>query len=141
MRHRAFAPEASITVTSNPTLSKGGTEFEDYTGSTTFTYLVRTTETGGSGSVTALVTSAFDIGSNITTGDLSHTASTTGVGSANADSTTASESAATNIITFGADAHSDDAGDEGTISWTLADRPEYVTGSYSATVTLTISAL
>ncbi len=134
------APEATITVTSSPTLSKGGTEFESYTGDTQITYRVRTLASGGSGSITALVTTPFAGASNITTADLSHVASTSGVGTANGSATTASESAATTLLTFGADAHSSDTDDSATISWTLVDRPAYVTGSYTTVVTLTISA-
>jgi len=32
------APEASITVTANPTLTSSGTEFANYTGTTSFTF-------------------------------------------------------------------------------------------------------
>jgi len=135
------APEATIAVTSSPTLAKGGTEFESYTGNTTFTYRVRTTESGGAGSITALVTTEFAAGSGITTADLSHVASTSGVGTANGSSTTASASSATSLVTFGADAHSSDSNDSATINWTLVDRPAYKTGSFSTVVTLTISAL
>jgi hypothetical protein len=135
------APEASITVNTNPTLAKGTTEFESYTGDTTITYLVRTTASGGNGTITALVTTEFAAGSHITTADLSHVVSGSGVGTENTSSTTASASAATNIITaMGADAHSADGGDSATISWTLVDRPAYSTGTYSTVVTLTISA-
>ena len=133
--------EATITVTASPTLAKGGTEFEAYTGNTTFTYKVRTTQTTGSGTVTARVTTAFAVGSGITTADLSHVASTGGVGSPNTTPTVADEVTATNILTFGADAHSADGADTGTIAWTLADRPAYKIGSYSTVVTLTIAAL
>ena len=98
------SPEASITVTASPTLAKGGTKFESYTGTTTYTYKVRTTQTTGAGSVTAQVTTAFAAASGITTADLSHVASTAGVGTANTTSTTASASVATNLLTFGADA-------------------------------------
>jgi hypothetical protein len=135
------APEASITVNTSPTLSKGGTEFEAYTGNTTFTYMVRTLQSGGSGSVTAQVTTEFSGTGAPTTADVSYVAATTGVGTANGTPTVASASAGTNIITFGADAHSSDSGDSATISWTLADRPTYKTGTYSTIVTLTITAI
>ena len=134
------SPEASIAVTSSPTLAKGGTKFESYTGTTTYTFKVRTMQTTGAGSVTAMVTTAFAAASGITTADLSHVASTAGAGTANTASTTASATVATNLLTFGADAHSSDSSDTGTISWTLADRPAYKTGAYSTVVTLTISA-
>lgn len=134
-------PEASISVTVSPTLSKGTTEFESYTGNTTFTYKVRTTESTGSGAVTALVTTEFAAGSAITTADLSHVVSGSGAGTMNTSTTTASASNATNIITFAAGAHSGDSGDSATIAWTLVDRPAYKTGSYSTVVTLTITSL
>lgn len=134
------AAEASITVTASPTLAKGGTEFEAYTGNTTFTYKVRTAQTSGTGSVTAQVTTEFSGTGAPTTADVSYTAATTGVGTANGSSTTASASAGTNVLSFGADAHSSDSGDSATISWSLADRPTYKTGTYSTTVTLTMSA-
>src|SRR5260370_15679878 len=102
--------------------------------------MVRTLTSGGSGSVTALVTTAFSGAGAPTTADLSHVASNVGVGTANSTSTTASASTATNILTFGVDAHSSDSGDSGTIGWTLADRPTYKTGTYTTVVTLTISA-
>jgi hypothetical protein len=95
------APEASITVNTSPTLSKGGTEFEAYTGNTTFTYMVRTLQSGGSGSVTAQVTTEFSGTGAPTTADVSYVAATTGVGTANGTPTVASASAGTNIITFG----------------------------------------
>ena len=135
------AAESTITVTVSPTLAKGTTEFESYTGSTTFTYRIRTTESSGAGTVTALVTTPFDAASNIKTADLTHVVAKVGgaVGTANTNSTTASEQTATNILTFGAGAHSSDSNDSATINWTLADRPAYKTGTYSATVTLTIS--
>jgi hypothetical protein len=135
-----IAPEANITSISNPTLTHTGTTFASFTGDTTFTYFVRTTESGGSGSVTAKVTTPFDEASGITTADLSEVASKVGAGSANTTSHTASESAAVNVLTFAGGDHSADSGDVGTISWTLADRPAYKTGGYSAIVTLTISA-
>ena len=133
--------EASITVTQSPTLAKATTEFEAYVGNTTFTYKVRTAESGGSGSVTALVTTAFAVGSGITTADLSHVVTGDGSGTENGSTTTASASEATNIITFGEAAHSADSGDSATIAWTLADRPTYKTGPWSTVVTLTITSI
>ena len=137
-------PEATITAVAAP-LASSGTEFANYTGSTTFNYKIRTTETSGSGSITAQVTTEFASESGITTADLSYTAAITpGVGSvggtANTTPTTASASTGTSVVTFGSSAHSSDAGDSGAISWVLANRPQYKTGAATTTVTLTISA-
>jgi hypothetical protein len=46
------------------------------------------------------------------------------------------------VATFGADAHTATfpGGDTATTTWTLTNDPKYKTGSYSATVTFTISA-
>jgi hypothetical protein len=46
------------------------------------------------------------------------------------------------VITFGAGAHTVTfpGGDTATNAWTLTNDPKYYTGSYSATVTYTISA-
>lgn len=138
-------PEAAFTAATNATLTTAG-KFAAYSASGTFTYQVRTTASTGSGSVTVKVTSDFSptggpsVATPPTSGDaLSYTSSTGGVGTG-VSSTNASTSAATNVLTFGAGASSSATGDTGTVSWTLTDDPKYATGSYTATVTYTISA-
>lgn len=133
------APEASITVSTNPTLTSTGTEFASYTGNTTYNYKYRTTTAGGAGAVTVTVTTEFAATSGILTGHLSHVASTTGVATANAVSTTAAVTA-TGLLTFATATNSIDAGDTGTIAWTLVNLPTHNTGAASTTVTLTITA-
>jgi hypothetical protein len=44
------------------------------------------------------------------------------------------------VVTFGAAARSSAAGDTGSVSWSLTNDPKYATGTYTATVTFTISA-
>ena len=133
---------AQITVsTSNTSLTSSGTVFQPYTGTTTFSYKIRTSTSGGAGSVTVQITSEF----SPTTGpdaddDLSFTCGGTGAGTKCSGSQDASTSTAKNAITFGADAHSANSGDTGTLSWRLQNQPQYETGSYSATATFTISA-
>jgi hypothetical protein len=52
--------EAAIQVnTATSTLTSAGTTFNNYTGSTAFTYKIRTTKVGGTGAVTVQVTSDF----------------------------------------------------------------------------------
>jgi hypothetical protein len=52
---------------------------------------------------------------------------------------TASTSAATNVATFGTDAHSSISGNSASVAWSLTNDPTYQTGPYTATVTFTIS--
>jgi hypothetical protein len=144
------AAEAALNVTNGSTsLTSTGTNFTNYTGSTSLTYFVRTTQSGGSGSITLKVTTDFSpangpsVGTPPSSGDkLAYTCTLTGVGTACSGSVTSSTSAATNVATFGADAHTATfpGGDSATTAWTLTNDPKYKTGSYSATVTYTISA-
>lgn len=133
---------AQITVsTSTTSLTSSGTVFQPYTGTTTFSYKVRTSKTGGAGAITVQITSEF----SPTAGpdaddDLNFTCGGSGAGTKCSGSQDASTSTAKNAITFGADAHSTNSGDTGTLSWSLQNQPQYETGSYSATATITISA-
>jgi hypothetical protein len=142
--------EAALNVTTSSTsLTSTGTNFTNYTGSTSLTYYVRTTQSGGSGSLTLKVTSDFtptggpSVGSPLSTGDkLAYTCTVSGAGTACSGSVTSSTSSSTSVITFGAGAHTVTfpGGDTATTGWTLTNDPKYPTGSYSATVTYTISA-
>ena len=144
-------PEAAIQInTATTNLTTSTTTFANpFTGTTNFSYKVRTTKVGGSGSITSQVTSDFTAGGGGNpsvaappAGDtLSYTCNLTGVGSACSGSQTASTSSATSVATFGANAHSSAAGDSGSVAWSLTNDPGYPTGSYNATVTFTIAAL
>lgn len=141
--------EAAIQVdTSTTSLANVGTIFNSYTGTTSLTYKIRTTKTGGSGSITLQVTSDFSpaggpsVATPPTAGDtLAYTCTVASPGLACTGSQTSSTTAATPVAAFGADAHSAVAGTSGTsVFWTLQNDPAYKTGSYSATVTFTISS-
>jgi hypothetical protein len=146
--------EAALSITTGTTnLTSTGTNFSNYTGTTNLTYFVRTTATGGSGSITLRVTTDFNcaaggpcVATPPTTGDaLSYTCSVSNPGN-NGTATgctgaqTASTTAQTSVSTFGADARSLIGGNSASVSWTLTNDPKYKTGSYAATVTFTISA-
>jgi hypothetical protein len=132
-------PEASISVTdATTTLSKAGTKFESFSGTTNLTYKIRTTQTTGTGSITVQVT-AFATGGPAVA-DLSYTCIDTASGTPCSSSTGASTSAGTNVVGFAADAHSADGGDPASVSWTLVDRTGVKTGAYTSTATFTISA-
>jgi len=140
--------EASITITTgSTTLAPTGTVFNPYTGTTAFTYKIRTTQTSGTGSIVLQVTTDFSGagGPSVTTppntGDALTYTCTTASGTACSSATTASTSAQTTVATFGADAHSVTvAGDAGSVAWSLTNDPKYKTGTYTATATFTISA-
>ncbi len=142
------AAEAALQVnTATTTLANVGTIFNAYTGTTNFSYKVRTTKTGGNGSITLQVTSDFSpangpsVATPPTGGDaMTYTCTVAAPATACSGSLTSSTSAATNVAAFGANAHSANAGNTGSVAWSLTDDPTYQTGAYSATVTFTISA-
>jgi hypothetical protein len=140
------AAEAAISVNSATPLASVGTLFANYTGSTSFSYKVRTAASGGSGSITAQVTTDFGPGgpsvatSGATGNTLSYGCSLSGVGTACGGLVTASTTVATDVANFGVNARSAKTGDSGTLSWVLVNDPQYQTGDYEATVTFTISA-
>lgn len=130
-------PEASFVSTSaTTTMSKANTTFGAYSGTTNFTYKIRTTTEGGTGAITVSVTEFGANGPVIA--DLAYTCTAGGLGTACAS--TPALLTATPVVTFGADAHSADAGNAGTAVWTLADRTAMKTGTYTSTATFTISA-
>jgi hypothetical protein len=143
------APEAAIRIdTASTALNTSGANFANpYTGTTNFTYKVRTTKTGGSGTITLKVTTDFSgtggpsVATPPTAGDLlAYTCSAAGVGTACSSAVNASTASSTNVVTFGADAKSAISGDTGSVVWSLTNDPAYATGSYNATVTFTVSA-
>lgn len=141
------AAEAAISVDSATTLTEAGSSFANYTGTTNLLYKIRTGKTTGTGSITSQVTADFSgaggpsVASPPTAGDtLSYTCTVSAPGTACSGSQTSSTSVAKNVATFGANASSTTSGNSGSVSWTLTNDPKYATGSYSATITFTISA-
>lgn len=145
-----IGPEAAIQInTANTAMSSATTDFSTpFAGTTNFTYKIRTTKVGGTGTITAQVTSDFTAAVNgpsvatpPTAGDkLSYTCVVAAPGTACVGAQNASLASATSVATFGADAHSAGAGNAGSVSWSLTNDPLYPTGSYTAVVTFTISA-
>jgi len=142
------APEASIVVDTATTPLTSSGIFGDYTGTTGYTYKIRTTQSTGSGSVVLQISSDFaptggpSVGSPVNGDTLSYTCTTTAPATACSGSQTSSTSTTTPVASFGADAHSLAAGTSGnTTIWDLTNDPAYQTGSYQATATYTIAAL
>ncbi|HUK19153.1 MAG TPA: hypothetical protein VLW65_22180 [Bryobacteraceae bacterium] len=141
--------EASITVTTGTTAlaNTGGNFTTPFTGTTDYSFKIRTKTTG---TITVLITSDFTTATNgpsvhnpPTTGDaLTFTCSATSpaLGTPCASAQTASTTAAATIVGFGATVNSANAGNTGSIVWSLTDDPVYPAGSYTAVATFTISA-
>ena len=143
-----IGPQAGLNITNNSTpLTATGSNFNTFTGSTGLTYFVRTTTTGGGGSITLKVTTDFSpvggpsVGTPPTAGDkLSYTCTVASPGTACTGTQTSSTTATTNVATFGTNIHTDPAGSTASVAWSLTNDPKYKTGTYNATVTFTISA-
>jgi len=134
-----YGPEAQfVSADANTNLTKVGTKFESFTGTTNFTYKIRTSQNTGIGSITVQVTN-FSAGGPVLT-DLTYACTAPAPGTACSAGTAVSNSAGTSVVGFNADAHSADTGDAGTTTWTLVDRTTIKTGTYTSTATYTISA-
>src|SRR6476646_11329251 len=127
-------PEASFTSNTATTAISGDTKFGAKTGNTNFSYKIRTSQSSGTGSIVMELTALGANGPAMV--DLTYgcnvVAPATGCGSSGV---AVSTSTGTNVATFSSDAHSADAGDSGSISWTLVDRTTVKTGDYSSTAT------
>jgi hypothetical protein len=139
-------PLAAITINTASTALTASSSFSPYTGTTSFSYSVRTSQATGTGSIQLKITSDFSptagpsVGNPISTGDtLTYTCSAA-VGTACASTQAASTSVSTSVVNFGADAHSGASGSNGSVTWSLPNDPNYKSGTYTAVATFTISA-
>jgi hypothetical protein len=139
-----------LSVPAASTVTSAGTTFAGYTGSLTVSYKARTTAATGSGSLTVKASADFSPagGPSIASGQLTYTCSAATLGAACAGTQTASTASQTNIATIGSDACTGGGGSCSTVnpntvqaSLSLSNNPTYKTGTYSATLTFTISAL
>lgn len=143
------AAEASIQIDTPTTgLTSSGTLFSDYTGTTNFTYKIRTAPSITTGSVTVKITDFTGSGgpsvaAPLTGSDtLAYTCSTSAPAIPCGGSVTSSTTTGTSVAAFPGDAHSAKAGNGGnSVSWTLTNDPLYKTGTYSATATFTIGTV
>jgi hypothetical protein len=143
-----IGPQAGLNITNSATpLTANGSNFNQFIGSTGLTYYVRTTATGGGGSITLKVTSDFSpaggpsVASPPSAGDgLIYTCTVQSPGTACSGTQTSSTTSQTNVATFAANVHSAAGGNTASVAWSLANDPSYKTGTYTSTVTFTISA-
>jgi hypothetical protein len=138
------------------TLSKAGTLFNSYTGTLTVQYRARTTAAIGTASITVKATTDFVCASGgpciatpPTAGDaLTYTCTGATLGSNCSGTQTVSTVVATNVVTAIPAGSCTGGGSPCTtanpntvnLNFSLTDDPKYKTGSYSATLTITISA-
>jgi hypothetical protein len=146
------ANEANISIDATTNFNTPNTTFTDYTATTNYHYQVRTTKVSGSGFISVAISVANDFGpggpsaNSPAAGDsLKITSSTASVGTT-AVPANQINATAQNIVTFGTDAHAGSPGPvgskgaTGSVAWNLTNDPAYVTGSYTATATFTVSA-
>jgi len=132
------AAQASISVTTGTTSMTNSTAFGNYSGTTNFTYSVRTTNTTGSGAITMSMPDFSQAGGPSVTG-LTYGCGMGATGTACSGTTNAvSISSSLPVATFAAGAHA--TGQSGSVTWALTDNPSWSVGTYTTTVTYTISA-
>jgi hypothetical protein len=139
-----------VSVPSSLTLTSAGTTFVGYSGNLSISYKARTTTTTGSGSLTLKATADFSPagGPSISGGQVTYTCSAASLGTACSGTQTASTASQTNVVTLGAGVCTGGGGscssaNPNTVQSTfkLSDNPAFKTGTYSATITFTISAI
>jgi hypothetical protein len=142
-----------FTQTSSVALTKSGT-FNGFSGTMTLSYWARTTQGAGQGFITVKATVDFtptggpSIAHPPSAGDtFTYTCSGVTLGSSCSGTQTVSTVAATSVVAIGASACtgggapcSTASPNTANVTFTLPDDPSYKTGSYSATLTWTISA-
>jgi len=145
----AVGPEAALSVTTSTTpLATTSTTFGNpFTGTTTMNYLIRTSKSNGTGTITVQITADFSgaggpsVGNPPSAGDtLVYTCAVSAPGTPCSGAQTAATKTATAVGSFGAGASSTKAGNAASVAWSLTDDPAYAVGTYAATATFTISA-
>jgi hypothetical protein len=150
-----IVPLGALFTQSTPvTLTKSNTNFNSFVGTMTLSYRARTSQWSGQGAITVKATTDFTPagGPSITrppsAGDMfTYTCGGATLGASCAGAQTVSTTAATNVVTLGASACTGGGApcssanpNTANVTFTLTDDPKYKTGSYSTTLTWTISA-
>ncbi len=139
-----------LSVPSSVSVTNSGTTFVAYTGQTTVSYRIRTTASTGSGSLTVEAATDFSPagGPSIAGGALTYTCGSATLGVSCSGTQTLSTTSQTTVVTAGAGVCTGGGGscsatNPNTVqaSFILANNPTFSTGTYSATLTFTISAL
>jgi hypothetical protein len=145
-----LSPVGALTTPATATLSKSLTSFQPFTASVPVNYQVRTTPGGTGGTITLKVASDFSPsgGPTAASGALTYVCSGANLGTACSGTQTASTTTSTPVLTVPASACTGGGGacssqnpNSMSLTFTLIDSPVYPTGTYSANVTFTISAM
>jgi len=144
-----ITPGAVLSAPGSATLTHSQTTFQPFQASLAVSYEVRTSPTGSGGKITLQVTHDFTPagGPSAASGVLTYTCGAANLGTPCSGTQTASTTAQTPLLTVPASACTGGGGscsgqdpNSVNLTFTLTDNPAYATGSYSATVTFTISA-
>ena len=135
-----------VSIPATVSLTGGG--FLSFTGSLNLQYLARTTTTSGGGSITLKAQSDFSPTGGPAIAKLQYTCSAATLGTSCSGTQTVSLTA-TPVVTLPSSACTGSGGSSScpgtnpqtaTVNFSLPDNPVYKTGTYSVTLTLTISA-
>jgi hypothetical protein len=143
-----------FTQASQISLTKSGTSFNGFSGTMTLNYRARTSQGMGQGTITVKATADFmpaggpSISTPPSAGDkFTYTCSGASLGSSCSGTQTVSTTTATTVVSLGASACTGGGApcstadpNSSNVTFILTDDPKYKTGSYSATLTWTISA-
>jgi hypothetical protein len=144
----SLQPVAKLSVPASLQLMPGATKFAPFSGAFAISYRARTTP-AGTGLITVRVTSDFAPGGgpSAAAGALSYTCGSASLGTPCSGTQTASTTVQTPVLTLPSSACTGGGGacsasDPASVglNLTLTDSPAYATGSYSASLTFTISA-
>lgn len=135
-------------VPSNVSLVHTGAIFENFAGAVTVQYQVRTTVSTGSSFITVQAASDFSPanGPSIAGSDLTYACSGATVGTACSGIKVVSASSQTSVVTVGSGVCTGDgcggaSPNSVTVNLNLVDSPAFKSGSYSTSLTFSISAL
>lgn len=138
-----------VSVPGTATLTTIGTLFQPFTGTVSINYRARTTDSG-SASMTLQATSDFSPagGPSVASGHLTYTCGSASLGASCSGTQVASTASQTPVVSMGGGVCTGGGGacsstDPNTaqVSFTLPNVPSFKTGTYSASLTFTISAL
>ncbi len=144
-----LSPVGALSTPGTATLSTSSNTFQPFTATVPVSYQIRTTPVG-SGTITLQVTSDFTPsgGPAASSGALTYVCSGANLGTACSGTQTASTTSQTPVLAVPASACTGDGGvcssqnpNSMNVTFTLTDSPVYPTGTYSASVTFTISAM
>ena len=150
-----IVPLGALFTQSTPVaLIKSNSNFNTFTGTMILSYRARTSKWSGHGAITVKATTDFtptggpSISRPPSAGDtFTYTCGGATLGASCSGTQTVSTTAATNVVTLGASACTGGGApcssanpNTANVTFTLTDDPKYKTGSYSTTLTWTISA-